>query len=135
MCQQRCRLTPENVALGKRSFAEYGRQTLLDVTAENYVLKPVTCFRDEDEDKADDERATAEVKHAMDTPISELVAAGGDLEQIKSKICELTGELPPLFHANNICVCKHEDTVFCLEPCYASVVELTAGTPGYLEHS
>ena len=97
MCQQRCRLTPENVALGKRSFAEYGRQTLLEVTAENYVLKPVICFRNKDEDEADDERATAEVKHAMDTPISELVAAGGDLEQIKSKICELNGELPPPF--------------------------------------
>jgi hypothetical protein len=133
MCQ-RCQKTPKNIALCKRSFAEYGTQTSLDVTAHNEVLKRNSVLGDEEYD-ADDERALAGVKYEMDTPVKDLVAAGADLEQIKSRICKLTGELPPLFHANNICVCKHEDVRFCLELGYTPVIELTAGTPGYLEHS
>jgi hypothetical protein len=71
----------------------------------------------------------------MDTPIKDLVAAGGDLEHIKSMICELSDELHPLFHENNICACKHENEKFCLDPTYASILKLTKGTPGYRELS
>jgi hypothetical protein len=132
MCQRR-HAAPNNIALCKRSFAEYGTQKLLDVTPQGLAMKQTTCFRHGEEDYEDDKRASADERYTLDTPVKELVAAGGDLKEIKAKICELSNNLHPLFHENNICACKHENTKFCQETTYASVLELTKGTPGYLE--
>jgi hypothetical protein len=127
MCQS-CQAAPKNIAPCKRSFTQYGTQALLDVTAQGRVLKQVTCFRHDEEDDADDERASADVEYDMDTPINKLVDAGVDLREIKAKICELSNDLHPLFHENNICACQHENAKFCQETTYASVLELTKGT-------
>ena len=65
MCQT-CQATPKNIALCKRSFAKYGTQALLDVT-QGFVLKQLTCFRNDEENTADDKRADKE--YNMDTPV------------------------------------------------------------------
>jgi hypothetical protein len=134
MCKP-CQAGPRNIALGKRSFAQYSTQALLDVGPDGHVVQQFTCFRHGEEDYEDDERASADVRYNMDTPVNKLVAAGVDLKEIKASICELTNDLHPLFNENNICACKHEDAEFCTETTYASVLELTKGTPGYLELS
>ena len=131
MCQT-CQATPKNIALCKRSFAKYGTQALLDVT-QGFVLKQLTCFRNDEENTADDKRADKE--YNMDTPVKQLVADGVDLKRIKAKICDLSNDLHPLFDENNICACKHENAKFCQDTTYASVLELTKGTPGHLELS
>lgn len=66
----------------------------------------------------------------MDTPVRDLVDAGGDLEHIKSKICELTNELHPVFGERNKCACKHQRMVHCSEPIYAAALGVV---PGLLE--
>jgi hypothetical protein len=134
MSQQPCRLTPENVVLGKRSFAEYSTQAPLEVISD-WIRRESECLDSGDENDAEDYRLSDSRSRQMDTPIEELVAAGGDLEHIMSMICELSDELHPLFHENNICACRHENTKFCCDPTYASVLELTKGTPGYLEYN
>lgn len=45
-----------------------------------------------------------EDRHDMDVTIGELVAAGGDLETIESKICRLTNDLHPMFNRKNMCL-------------------------------
>jgi hypothetical protein len=134
MCKP-CQAGPRNIALGKRSFAQYSTQALLDAGPDGHVVQQFTCFRHGEEDYEDDRRASADVRYEMDTPVNKLVAAGVDLEEIKASICELTNDLHPLFNENNICACKHENAKFCQETTYASVLELTKGTPGYLELS
>jgi hypothetical protein len=103
------------------------------MSAGSQVMKQITCFRNEEEDLEDDKQACPDVQYDMDTPINKLVDAGADLEEIKAKVCDLSNDLYPLFHENNICACKHENAKFCQDPTYASVLELTEGTPGYLE--
>jgi hypothetical protein len=134
MCQ-RYQLTPENIALCKRTFAEYGKQTPLVVSSHGLIYREEECLDSGSEDDAKDCRLLDSRVSEMDTPIKDLVAAGGDLEHIKSMVCELSNELHPLFHENNICACKHENEKFCLDPTYASILELTKGIPGYRELS
>jgi hypothetical protein len=113
---------PENIALCKRTFAEYGKQTPLVVSSHGLIYREEECLDSGPEDCRISDSRVGE----MDTPIKDLVAAGGDLEHIKSMICELSDELHPLFHENE---------KFCLDPTYASILKLTKGTPGYRELS
>jgi hypothetical protein len=66
--------------------------------------------------------------------IRNLIAAGGDLEQIKSSFCRLTNDSHPLFAAKNICVCKHPDEVYCCLPDKVAELEAAVEKPfGYIE--
>lgn len=47
-------------------------------------------------------------RHApKELTIREMLAAGGDLEQITSSFCGLTNAVHPIFDEGNICVCRH----------------------------
>ena len=58
--------------------------------------------------------------------IREMIAAGGDLEQIKSSLCGLTNDLHPIFDEKNICVCKNKVEDYCYLP--KKLAELEAAT-------
>jgi hypothetical protein len=66
--------------------------------------------------------------------VRELIAADGDLEQIKSSICGLTNDLHPLFDTKNICVCKHPNEVYCCLPHKVAELETSVEKPfDYIE--
>ena len=65
-------------------------------------------------------------QRANELTIREMIAAGGDLEQIKSSICGLTNDLHPIFDKKNICVCKNVNDEYCYLP--KKVAELEAAT-------
>lgn len=92
------------------------------------VAKSIELFVEEQDAK--DSRGSFSQRHEMDTPVRDLVDAGGDLEYIKSKICELTNELHPVFDERKKCACKHQRMVHCSEPTYAAALEVA---PGLLE--
>ena len=124
---------PTTTSRCKRSFAQHGTQTPYEVSNDGTVMKCHESFRDSKEKKDSEFRNSDPVRCGMDTPIKDLVDAGVDLNDIKSRICTLRNELHPLFKEDNICVCKHENAKLCLHPTYSSVSELTKGTKGSLE--
>lgn len=66
------------------------------------------------------------VQHVEDLTIREMIAAGGNLEQIRSSICGLTNDLHPIFDEGNICVCRNADDEYCYVP--EKVAELDSAT-------
>ena len=66
------------------------------------------------------------VHHVEDLTIREMIAAGGNLEQIRSSICGLTNDLHPIFDEGNICVCRNADDEYCYVP--EKVAELDSAT-------
>jgi hypothetical protein len=66
-------------------------------------------------------------RHApKELTIREMLAAGGDLEQITSSFCGLTNAVHPIFAEGNICVCRHENGEYCYRP--ELIAELDSAT-------
>jgi hypothetical protein len=107
----------------KRSFSEFAAPPVWPIGFENNGAGTVSQANQE--------------KHAQrdaEPTIRELIAAGGDLEQIKSSLCGLTNDLHPLFDTKNICVCKHPDEVYCCLPDKVAELEASVEKPfGYIE--
>jgi hypothetical protein len=57
--------------------------------------------------------------------IKDLIAAGGDLTNIMSSLCQLTNDIHPIFGDDNICVCPYEETC-CMAPHFADNPEVLA---------
>jgi hypothetical protein len=76
-------------------------------------------------------RAVVDVKAASiesdgydeDPTLRELKDAGGTPESIKSRLCNLTNDLHPVFDARNICVCKNRDRRDCYLPDKVTALE------------